>query len=202
MRLVPHVEYNMWRVPCEQKGNLMRKIILALAISLYLASTFVLGASAHTSRINVKPISRLQIQPNVGCFPGNAQWTWTDTNHNPPLQAWIGQLENDSTGYHYNYHIQQLCGGDYHNYHIYYYKGDSSNYVWNVYDSTKNTKRTYKYPRGCGCGGGFPEIAADVTAPQFASDAAKDAGDQGLYNASVSTLTQVFFTLGSKSGDK
>lgn len=170
-----------------------------------LGSMFSVSAFAQAPSAFAKPTIRthaVQTIPEAGCFPSGTLWTWTDQGHNPPLQAWISNMEFDSTyGWHYNYHTQHYCGSDFHNYHIYYDPSDPNYYVWRVYDSVANIEKVYKYERGCGCSGNFPPIAADVTAPQFANDAANAVGDNNLYNASVSVLTQAFLALGVKSGD-
>lgn len=182
-----------------------KAIFSLLALAMLLTST-IFSLSAFTLAPSSPSLPRNENQQLIphksGCFPSGVLWTWTDQGHNPPLQAWISQMEFNSTyGWHYNFHVQHLCGNDIHNYHIYYVPGDPNYYIWEVYDSTTNTTKDYKYERLCGCGGSFPPIAAESTAPIFANDAANAVGDSYLYNASVSFITDAFLAVAEKSGD-
>ncbi len=146
--------------------------------------------------------AEVQAKPLAGCFPSNAVWTWTDTAHKPPLQAWMGPLENDkASGWHHNLHVQQLCGGDFHNYHITYNKGNPKAYEWHVYDDVTKKTRVYTYPRGCGCTGGFPLIAAEVASVGFAGDVGNDINDHTLTQAVFQPADTAFLNVAVKSGD-
>jgi|SRR5579875_1220777 len=145
-----------------------------------------------TTKEDTSSTKKTLIPNDIGCFPDNAIWTWS--NIVEFLQAWIGPQETDSYGLHNNLHVQAFCGSDYHNYHIR-YNGESFDengddyYVWEVYDSTTGETKLYEAWTGLG-----ESDAADTAASAFAGDVGQ-ASAEDLGQALLDILPEVFLGL-------
>lgn len=110
-----------------------------------------------------------------GCtFPSYTYWKWCGTSR----QAWIGQTETDSIGYHRNLEIQPAGGGSVNNnYHIYPRPSSAYYDTWRVVDSVTGTDRTYTESSVNG-----DEAAAEAAASAFAADVQNDTGISTIYS--------------------
>lgn len=150
---------------------------------------FIVEFHSSSTEAGTSSAGSHHITPNsLGCFPGNAIWTWSDVLRF--LQSWIGPRELDSTGLHNNLHVQALCGGDYHNYHIRYKGVQDDNYVWESSDSVTGETKDYEAWIGLG-----ESDASDVAGSALAGDVGSAAGDASLGEALVGILPEVLLGL-------
>src|SRR5579883_1004105 len=168
--------------------------------------------------IHDPPAEEISISTGAG-FPPGTTWRYEHPNkRGGEFQAWLSELEYDSTsGWHYNLHFQPLGGGeDYHNYHIT-FVSNPTEYIWKVYDSKTGRTQLYTWPKpqDCTCegiGGVLDQMhelreAATYLSLQFAGDVGQigsalndDIQDGNFVNAAWDALNQAFLTLAEKAG--